>query len=127
MEFFHSVESSVQIAIRYAILFLECTGVLILLCAAGKSAIRYVRKDPEARLTLAHGIALALEFKLGGEVLRTVTVREWSELPVLGGIVLLRVALTMLIHWEINTEEIRMSQNDDWRDVNDKDEANDAA
>ncbi|MBR1417718.1 MAG: DUF1622 domain-containing protein, partial [Synergistaceae bacterium] len=54
-------------------------------------------------------IALALEFKLGGEVLRTVIVREWSELVILGAVILLRGALTFLIHWEIKTEEANIS------------------
>jgi uncharacterized membrane protein len=59
------------------------------------------------RLVLAQGIALALEFKLGGEVLRTVIVREWSELLILGAIIALRAALTFLSHWEIHNEEKR--------------------
>ena len=58
-------------------------------------------------LDLAEGIALALEFKLGGEVLRTVIVREWTELLILGAIIALRGALTLLIHWEISVEEKR--------------------
>lgn len=58
---------------------------------------------------LAQGIALSLEFKLGGEVLRTVIVREWSELAILGAVIVLRGALTFLIHWEIKTEESRIN------------------
>ena len=42
----------------------------------------------------AQGIALALEFKMGGEVLRTVVVREWSELEFWGAIIVLRAMLT---------------------------------
>ena len=57
------------------------------------------------RLNLAQGIALALEFKMGGEVLRTVVVREWSELGILGAIIVLRAMLTFLIHWEIKNEK----------------------
>ena len=63
--------------------------------------------DPYAE---AEGIALALEFKLGGEVLRTVIVREWTELLILGAIIALRGALTLLIHWEISVEEKREKQ-----------------
>jgi uncharacterized membrane protein len=37
--------------------------------------------------------------------LRTVVVREWSELGILGAIIALRAALTFLIHWEIKNEE----------------------
>lgn len=54
---------------------------------------------------MAQGIALALEFKLGGEVLRTVIVREWNELAILGAIILLRGALTLILHWEIKGEQ----------------------
>ena len=61
-------------------------------------------------MKLAQGIALALEFKLGSEVLRTVIVREQSELIMLGLIILLRGALTFLIHWEIKGEESRLKK-----------------
>ena len=40
----------------------------------------------------------------GGELLRTVSVREWNELLILGAVILLRAALTFLIHWEIGLE-----------------------
>ena len=58
----------------------------------------------------AQGIALSLEFKLGSEVLRTVVVRDWSELGILGAVIALRGALTFLIHWEIKNEETKMSE-----------------
>lgn len=66
------------------------------------------KQKGRVQLELAKGIALALEFKLGGEVLRTVIVREQSELIILGAIILLRGALTFLIHWEIKGEESRI-------------------
>ena len=46
-----------------------------------------------------------LEFKLGSEILRTVVVREWTEIATVAGIIALRAALTFLIHWEIKEEE----------------------
>ncbi len=64
-----------------------------------------MRKNPQIRLNLAIGMALGLEFKLGSEILRTVVVREWEELGVVAGIIVLRAALTFLIHWEIRQEE----------------------
>ena len=74
--------------------------------------IRWVRRDRKnIRLDLAQGIALALEFKMGGEVLRTVVVREWSELGILGAIIVLRAVLTFLIHWEIKNEKKDMAEN----------------
>ena len=65
----------------------------------------YFKHNEHLRLELAQGIALALEFKLGGEVLRTVIVREWTELLILGAVIALRGVLTLLLHWEIKVEE----------------------
>ena len=42
---------------------------------------------------------------MGSEVLRTVVVRDWEELGILGAVILLRGLLTFLIHWEIKNEE----------------------
>lgn len=106
---FEYVESIFQVIVQWGILLMECVGVVILLYTAFKSIYGCLTRDPHVRLTLAKGIALSLEFKLGGEVLRTVIVREWSELAILGAIIILRGALTLLIHWEIKTEEANLN------------------
>ena len=108
MEFLLKVEYLFQLIVQYGILLLEFAGVSILLITSVKSIWGCFKHDSKVRLTLAQGIALALEFKLGGEVLRTVIVREWSEMAILGAIILLRGALTFLIHWEIKTEEANL-------------------
>ena len=84
---------------------LEMAGVIVLMTTSIKSFIKWVQKKNHVQLDLAHGTALALTFKMGGEVLRTVVVREWQELGILGAIILLRAALTVMLHWEIKSEE----------------------
>ena len=108
MEFLNYIEDVFQIIVQCGVLLLECTGVTTLLFTTVKTIWGCIIRDPKVRLTLAKGIALALGFKLGGEVLRTVIVREWSELAILGAIIVLRGALTFLIHWEIKTEEANL-------------------
>ena len=103
------LESIFEIFVQYGVLLLELAGVTVLLVTAIKSISGCIRRDPHVRLALAQGIALALEFKLGGEVLRTVIVREQRELITLGAVILLRGALTFLIHWEIKEEELRIT------------------
>ena len=108
----HLVESAFETIVQYGILFMEFSGVMVLLVTALKSLYTWGIKHQRAHLKLAQGIALALEFKLGSEVLRTVIVREKSELLILGLIILLRGALTFLIHWEIKGEESRMKKDE---------------
>lgn len=103
-----TIENAFYYIVQISILIPEIAGVATLLVTTIKGIIYAIKKKPNVRLTLAQGIALALEFKLGSEVLRTVLVRETQELIILGAIILLRGALTFLIHWEIKTEESRI-------------------
>ena len=109
VELLHWAETVLKYLVQFGIILLEGTGAVVLLFSAVKSVVRLCRKQPHARLSIAQGIALALCFKLGGEVLRTVIVREWSELLVLGAIIFLHAAMSVLIHWEIKMEEKRLS------------------
>lgn len=103
------IERLFNTVVQYSILLLEFAGVGIIVVTTVQSILCLLRKDRHVRLKLAQGIALALEFKLGSEVLRTVIVRDWNELAILGAIILLRGLLTFLIHWEIKVEESRLS------------------
>ena len=82
----------------------ELVGVVIIILSGVQGFVNYVRKDPKVRLQLAQGMAMGLEFKLGSEILRTVVVRELSEVALVAAIIAVRAALTFLIHWEIKTE-----------------------
>ena len=107
-----SVEAVLTAAANLSTTLMELFGICILVFTAVKCFIGWIKKEDNIRLPLAEGIALALEFKLGGEVLRTVVVREWKELGILGAIILLRAALTFLIHWEIKNESLSEKANE---------------
>ena len=82
----------------------ELVGVFIIIAAGVKGLIYFIRRDTTVRLQLAQGMALGLEFKLGSEILRTVIVRQLSEVALVAAIIAVRAALTFLIHWEIKNE-----------------------
>ena len=98
------VQKYFELVIEWAVLLCELIGVIMIVLTAIRGVIAWLRKDPHARLIAAEGIAIALTFKMGGEVLRTVIVREWQELLVLGAIVLLRTIMSFIIHFEIRSE-----------------------
>lgn len=88
-----------------AILLFEFIGVGIIIWSGLKGIIKWLRHSGDTRIYLAKGLAMGLEFKMGSEILRTVIVREWTEIGIVAGIIALRAALTFLIHWEIKEEE----------------------
>lgn len=102
--FYRVLENGFEWLISYAILLIEFIGVSVLMVSVVRGVVGLLLKKEHVRLKLAEGIALSLEFKMGGELLRTVSVREWNELLILGAVILLRAALTFLIHWEIGLE-----------------------
>ena len=105
---YHVIENLFTQVVQFCIIGLEFVGVAIIIVAAAKALISYFRHRQNVRLDLAKGIALALELKLGSEVLRTAIVRDFEELAIAGAIVVLRAAITFLIHWEIKNEEARL-------------------
>ena len=91
---------------------LEIIGICIVIFGAAKVLLQYVRRqkkkaaEPQnAVIALGRSLALALEFKMGAEIVNTVIVRELKELLILGIVIVLRAILAVLIHWEITTEE----------------------
>ena len=64
------LENVVKYAAEVGIRLVELAGIMVLLITAVQGIILYFKHDPNVRLKLAEGIALSLEFKLGGEVLR---------------------------------------------------------
>ncbi len=102
MELFHELLNAV---VDVAIMLFEFMGVAVIVAAGIQGIWNYVRRDTLTRLKLAKGMAMALEFKLGSEILRTVVVRDLSEIAIVGAIIVLRAALTLLIHWEIKNEK----------------------
>lgn len=93
--------------VEFAILIFEFIGVGIIIFSGLHGFLLCLKKSPDTKVTLAKGLAMGLEFKLGSEILRTVVVRDWTEIGIVAGIIGLRAALTFLIHWEIKEEEKR--------------------
>ena len=105
MDILHTLEGCLNGIVEIAILIFEFIGVMIIIVSGIRGFYNYIKRSPETKLILAKGLAMGLEFKMGSEILRTVVVREWTEIATVAGIIILRAALTFLIHWEIKQEE----------------------
>ena len=99
-----AVQTYFEMVVEWAILLCELIGVAVIVITVIKGVILWAKKDAHVKLMIAEGIALALTFKMGGELLRSVVVREWSELLILGAIIVLRALMAALIHFEIRSE-----------------------
>ena len=113
MELIHILENALEYLVQFAIVIFEFIGVGLIIYSGIKGFIGYVRRSPKMKITLAQGLAIGLEFKLGSEILKTVIVRDWTEIATVAGIIALRAALTFLIHWEIKEENKDMQEQEE--------------
>lgn len=102
---YHVIEEIFKQVIQYSTILMELAGMLIVLATGAKCFYGVLKHREGVRTELAEGISLALLFKMGGEVLRTVIVRTWDELAILAAIIVIRSMLTFLLHWEIKSEK----------------------
>lgn len=86
--------------------FLELIGILIIAYGSLRALWIFIKEglsfqNKYVKITLGEALALSLEFKLGAEIIKTVIVRDLNELVILAFVVVLRIALTFVIHWEV--------------------------
>ena len=102
------VEEMIADLVVAGMLLTELTGILVLLYTFVKALVHLLRRytQGKVKLILARGIGLSMEFMLVSEVLHTTISREWKELGILAAVILIRIALTLLLNWEIRNEKL---------------------
>jgi len=88
---------------------IDIMGITIISYGATYAFFLYVKSQfvpikTNIKLVLGKALGLGLEFKLGSEILKTALVRDMSEIQILGAIVVLRVVLSILLHFEMEAE-----------------------
>ncbi len=100
------LEKLVEICLEIMIPVCELIGIFIVTASVIKAFGSYLhsmvtRVPCDVKVQLATGLGLSLEFKMAAEILKTVIVRDLSELLVLGIVIVLRALLSVLIHFEM--------------------------
>ena len=78
----------------------------ILLIASVRALIWLFRERHKSKHILYDGISTALTFLLGSEILKTIVAPDWSDIGMTCAVLLMRAAMTLLIHWENKHETI---------------------
>jgi uncharacterized membrane protein len=91
------------------VLALELIGILIIIIGSVKAIAKVVsqlknKEHVNIMIDLGRALALALEFKMGAEIVNTVIIRDLKELIILAMVIALRAILAILIHWEMRNE-----------------------
>ena len=89
---------------------LELVGILIIIVGSARALVRLLqcmrtKKPFHVVVDLGKALSLALEFKMGAEIIKTVIIHNLEELSILAVVILIRALLAFIIHWEIRTEK----------------------
>ncbi len=103
MDFLHNLTHNIAPIIVF---ILEWMGIFVIAWTCFKAFWEYIqntfmKRHIKIQTHLAKGLATGLEFKLGAEILKTVTVHDIDELIVLGAVFILRALMSILIHFEL--------------------------
>lgn len=87
-------------------------GVIYSIVRLSISAIKH--RNFSLKVNIANYMSIGLELMLVAEILKTVIThnRTIDEFIILAAIILLRATLSLLIHWELKTEEKRIDVDD---------------
>ncbi len=89
---------------------LEMVGIIIIIIGSLRALVRLfkcvIKKQPfHVVIDLGKALSLALEFKMGAEIIKTVIIHNLEELAILGVVIIIRALLAFIVHWEIHLEE----------------------
>lgn len=95
-----------ETVLPYIISALEIMGIIVVAWSGIYAFWQFIQntffhKSHNLQYNFATGLATGLEFKMAAEILKTVLIRDTSELIVLGAVILLRALLSVLIHFEM--------------------------
>jgi uncharacterized membrane protein len=103
-------------ATTYLAVGVEASAALIVTIAAIQAVIRSLglvlhptdeTAKEDIRLSFGRWLALALEFELAADILRTTIAPNWNEIGQLAAIVVLRTALNFFLQKEIESADAR--------------------
>jgi uncharacterized membrane protein len=111
------IEDLIKGLTLYLARFVEFAGALVIGIASVRSLGSYflnlahgtameVPKE-EIRLALGRSLALALEFELGADILKTAVAPTWHDIGLLAAIAVLRTALNYFLERELRNAEAR--------------------
>ncbi|HEY0152099.1 MAG TPA: DUF1622 domain-containing protein [Longimicrobium sp.] len=115
---FGAAEQFVQNGVEWLRLGVESIGALVIaagiVAAIVRAANLWRRGAPRAytalRLTLAHYLAVALEFQLAADILSTAVAPTWERIGKLASVAVIRTGLNYFLAKEMASEEAHLQQ-----------------
>ena len=106
-----------EIALEWVVPICELIAVIVILIAVGIAFFYYIRnlftpEERDVKIDLMSGMSLGIEFAMAAEILKTLEKHDLETLLVLGGVILIRVILALMIQYELKGSRNETRKND---------------
>ena len=91
---------------------LEILSIVIVVASSLLAFYNLLKKGLKVKIYLLNGLSIGLTFKLGSEILRTITVHNMNEILQIAALIAIKCAMTFLISWELNDHKNENSDNE---------------
>lgn len=104
-EYMHEI---LEITIPIVMVILELIAVIVIVIGTIKSVIIFIQnyftdKENSIIREMASSMSLALEFILAAEILQTMIVDDRNQLITMSVLLILRIIITFVLHWELES------------------------
>ncbi len=95
----------------------EFIAVIVILISVGIAFFYYIHnfftpEERDVKIDLMSGMSLGLEFAMAAEILKTLEKHDLETLLLLGGVILMRVIVALVIHFELKGHNNKHNKED---------------
>ena len=101
----HLLHQFVSDIAHFSIHVMELLAIFIILYTTVVAFYKLITHKPYARVFVLHGQSVGLTFKLGAEILSTVTAQSIEEIYQIMLLIVLKALMILLIDWELHGVE----------------------
>ena len=103
----------IEVGLPYVISILEIMGVLVIALSGVSVFAMFLvnasrRRKYDVQSIFSKSLVTGLELLMAGEIFKTILIQSLDELFILGGLVVIRISLTFLIHFESRSHKTEM-------------------
>ena len=97
-------EKGLEKVVPYVVGFIDIIGALIVIVGLVLGLIALFQKKNE-NIILGKAVLLGLDIILCGEILNTLLVRSWTDVKIVGGLVIMRTIMAVVARWKLKVDE----------------------
>ena len=95
-----------EIILEWVVPICEIIAIIVILISVGIAFFNYIRNlftpdERDVKIDLMSGMSLGIEFAMAAEILKTLEKQDLETLLLVGGVILIRVVLALMIHFEL--------------------------